>query len=133
MSMGSYDTVPFEARLPLRRKRSVRLLRRSSVGVVYVRGCLLPYFVQRRHVFVVTLNPDQVLHVVEALGLKDLDDLRNVLLVRPDKHEPCRHQSARQREFLQMAAVVVGRRVDENRLQSDRSTSLTLKIFPKDV
>ena len=131
--MGSYVTVPFAARLPLRRKRSVRLLRRSSVGVVYVGDPFLVHLVQRRHVLVVTLDPDQVLHVVEALGLERLDDLRNVLLVRPHEHEPRRHQSARQRQPLQVVAVVVGRRVDENCLRCHRSISRTLKVFPKEV
>lgn len=86
-----------------------------------MRDHFLPHLVQRRHVLVVTLNPDQVLHVVEAFGFKDFDDLRNVLLVRPHKHESRRHQSARQRELLQTATVVVGRSVDENRLHFTNS------------
>ena len=85
-----------------------------------MRVSCLSYLVKRRHVLVVTLNPDQVLHVVEALGLKRLDDLRNVLLVCPHEHESRRNQSARQGELLQMVAVVVGRRVDEDRLRFTR-------------
>lgn len=78
--------------------------------------------VHLRRVVVVRLHPHQVLHVEEVLLLEEVEDHRDVLLVRPHEHEARRDHLLRQHEVLEALTVVVHRRVDEHRLALIRSS-----------